>query len=770
MKNKKTTSILFLFIFLLAACSGTLAETLDNSQDSLFEVSTEASDISEEIQEENGSQITDAVILPEYDEEDLGDSYDELETTTIQLNGSSVTYEGNGVVVDDSLVTITSGGAYLISGVLDDGQIIVDTQDEEIVRLILDGVNITTATSAPIYVRNAKKTIITLADSSDNWVTDGTTYILEDGDEPSAAIFSNDDLTINGSGSLTVFANNNDGIDSDDDLIISGATITVTAVNDGIKGRDSLTVKDGYIIIDAGGDGMQANNDVDEGEGNIIIEGGNFDISADNDGIQAENALLISDGTFRIVTGSGSAEADLDDLVNGQRFDQRNNDSNALLISAKGLKAGVDLRILGGIFELDTLDDSIHSNGVIQINGGSFLISSGDDGLHADSQLEINDGILDISLCYEGIESAVITINDGTIHVTALDDGLNAASNSDVEELEPGTNRPMNTGENQLEINGGYIFVDSGGDGVDVNGDLTVNDGILLVNGGPSTVPDGAFDFVNFNINGGFILGVGSAAMAEAASQTSTQNSVLYNFESSLQANEIVHLESPSGDEILTYASNKEIQSILFSSPEIMDEETYLIYTGGSASGEIMDGLYSNGNYEPGNQVDSFVVTDIITTAGVAVSEFMAGRGGFPSGQRQDGMNAPQMGNLEMDDATQLILGILSLDDTDMAVSPEQAETLLPLWESFLDNLSENQAFSGESVEILEQIKLVLTDEQQEIISSLSVNDLMSLMAQMGDNMPLPGDRMRPDRGALENQGLALVQFLLDYLNEKIAL
>jgi len=770
MKNKKIISTLVLLIIFVAACSGTTAEILDDRQMSIVEVSTEDSDTSGEMINGGSSQITDVSITPEYDQEDLDIGYAELETTTIQLNGSSVSFEGNGVVVDNSLVTINSGGAYLISGVLDDGQILVDTQDEEIVRLILDGVDITSTTTAPIYIKNAEKTIITLANDTDNVVADGTAYILEDGEEPNAAVFSNDDLTINGSGSLTVFANNNNGIDSDDNLVIISGSIAVTSVNDGMRGRDSLTVKDGDIIIDAGGDGMQANNDVDEGEGNIIIEGGSFDISAVNDGIQAENTLLIGGGTFRIVTSGGSAEADLDDLVSGQRFDQRNNDINDLLISAKGLKAGVDLRILDGIFDLDTLDDSIHSNGVIQINGGYFLISSGDDGLHADSQLEINGGTLDISLCYEGIESTVITINDGTIHIAALDDGISAASNMDVEELEPGTNRPMNTGENQLDINGGYIFVDSGGDGVDVNGDLTVNDGILLVNGGPSTVPDGAFDFVNFNINGGFILGVGSAEMAEAASQTSTQNSVLYNFESSLQANEILHLASPSGNEILTYASIKEIQSVLFSSPEIMDEETYLIYTGGSASGEIMDGLYSNGNYEPGNQVDSFEVTDIITTAGVAVSEFMAGRMGFPPGQGEDGMNVPPLGNFEMDGITQLVVGILSLDGTDLSVSPEQAEALLSLCEAYQVILSENQGSIEERDQILDQIKLILTDEQLKAISAIGVDEVMTMMTEMvKESMPLTGDRMSPGRGGFENQGLVIIQYFIDYLNEKVA-
>lgn len=768
MKNKKIISNLVLLSFVLAACSGTSAETLDDSQVSQVEVNAEVSGTSDEVEVMENSQITDAVITPEYDEEDLDDSYDDFELTAVQLSGKTITYEGSGVVVDDNLVTITSGGSYLISGVLDDGQIVIDTQDEEIVRLILDDADITSTTSAPIYVRNAEKTIITLLDGTDNEVTDGTAYILEDGEEPDAALFSNDDLTINGSGSLTVFANNNNGINSDDDLIIISGTISVTAVNDGIKGRDLLTVKDGVISINAGSDGMQANNDVDEGEGNIIIEGGIFDISADNDGIQAENELVVSGGTFNIETGGGSSEADLNDIVNWRGWEQRDNNDDNLGISAKGLKAGVDLRILRGSFELDTLDDSIHSNGIILISGGSFLISSGDDGLHGDSQIEINGGTLDISTCYEGIESASITINDGSIHIAALDDGLNASRSTGGEEMQLGEVRPTNAGDNKLEINGGYVFVDSGGDGVDVNGDLTVNNGILLINGGPSNVPDGAFDFVNFNINGGFIVGLGSAAMAQAASHYSMQNSILYNFELSQPADEIIHLESQLGEEILTFATIKDYQSILFSSSEIKDGEIYSLYTGGSASGEVKDGLYSNGDYESGNQVDSFIITDIITTAGVAVSEFMGGRGGFPLGQREDGMSTPPMGNLAMDDVTQIIVGLLSLDGTDLVVTLDQAKTLLPLLESYQVLVLESQVSSEDRIELLNQIKSILMDEQLEFITSIDANDLFTLMSQMGEDMSLSDDRMRSDRGGFENQGLILAQFLLDYLNEKV--
>ena len=170
-------------------------------------------------------------------------------------------------------MTITAAGTYVVSGSLDDGQIVVDTEDKETVRLVLNGADITCSTSAPIYVKSADKIILILADGTENQVTDGDSYVLEDAesDEPNAAIFSKSDLTINGDGSLIVKANYNDGIASKDDLKIVSGDITVDAVNDAIKGRDCIGVKDGTIKVTAGGDGLQSTNDEDPEKGFICI-------------------------------------------------------------------------------------------------------------------------------------------------------------------------------------------------------------------------------------------------------------------------------------------------------------------------------------------------------------------------------------------------------------------------------------------------------------------------------------------------------------------
>jgi hypothetical protein len=187
-------------------------------------------------------------------------AWESTETISIALDGNSITVDGEGVTVDGSQATITSAGTYCLSGSLADGQIIVNTEDAEVVRLILNGVDLQSSTSAPIYIVNAEETVIILADTTENTITDGTTYVFEaaDVDEPNAAIFSMSDLTISGNGSLTVKGNFNDGIASKDGLIIASGTITVNSVDDGIRGKDYLVVKDGNITVNAQGDGLKS--------------------------------------------------------------------------------------------------------------------------------------------------------------------------------------------------------------------------------------------------------------------------------------------------------------------------------------------------------------------------------------------------------------------------------------------------------------------------------------------------------------------------------
>ena len=396
---------------------------------------------------------------------------DETETQ-IMLAGDVIEVTGEGVEVNGRFATITSAGTYRLTGTLTDGQIIVDTEDEETVHLIFDGINISNESSAPIYIANAEETVIMLAEGSENVVTDGAAYVFPDPeeDEPNAAIFSKDDLTIFGEGSLTVEAHYNDGITSKDGLIITSGTINVSAVDDGIRGKDYLIIKDGNITVNAQGDGLKSDEDEDAAKGYISIEGGTIQITSGGDAIQAETDVLITDGEFTIISGGGS---------NGVL------DADA---SAKGIKAGVAVNIDGGTFTIQSADDGVHSNGTMTINGGSFTIASGDDGMHADASLEINDGTIDIQQSYEGLEANDVIINGGTIDIISSDDGINAAGGNDNSSINApnGGGRDNFTGsQSTITINGGTITIAAGGsgngDGLDANGTITISGGDIVI-------------------------------------------------------------------------------------------------------------------------------------------------------------------------------------------------------------------------------------------------------------------------------------------------
>jgi len=320
-------------------------------------------------------------------------SWSEESATEILLQGQSVVENSDQVLFSGGQLTITGAGIFRMSGELDDAQVIVDTEDDEPVILILNGVDLYCSTSAPLYIANAACTVIELADQSENSITDNSTYIFDnqDDDEPNAALFSKDDLTITGNGSLIVYGNYQDGIVSKDGLVIKSGEISVTAVDDGIRGKDYLVVKDGNLRVNAGGDGIVSTNDEESERGYVWIASGSLQITAGGDAIQAETDALISEAHLTALTGGG-AEAN--------RYSD---------ISAKGIKGGVYTVIDGGIFSIVSADDAVHSNDAMIINGGQYAISTGDDAFHADAILVINDGEIDINSCYEGVSTRSIS-------------------------------------------------------------------------------------------------------------------------------------------------------------------------------------------------------------------------------------------------------------------------------------------------------------------------------------------------------------------------
>lgn len=522
--------------------------------------------------------------------------------SAITLNGTSISTNSSNVTINGASATITAAGTYSISGTLTDGQIHVNTSDETPVWILLNGVSIHRSTSSPLYIEKAKKVIVVLLDNTTNTLSDGTTYVFESAttDEPNATLFSKADLTVYGNGSLKITANYNDGIASKDGLVLRSGEINVTAKDDGVRGKDYLVVRDARLNITSGGDGLTSDNEDDASLGYVLIDNGSFNIVAAGDGLQAETDLLLRNGAYQIITGGGSTVA-----VSSST-------------SAKGIKGTVSTVVEGGTYSINASDDAIHSNGNVTIAGGTFSLSTGDDGLHADVSLTLNGGDINVVKSYEGFESAIISINNGTHHILASDDGVNVAGGNDGS----GTNGPGgsqagfsgSSGNYFLYVHGGYTYVNASGDGVDVNGGVTMTKGTIIVDG-PTANNNAALDYdQSFKITGGFILAVGSSGMAQMPDATSTQNSALITFSSTQTASKLIHLQTGDGKELFTFKPAKNFQSVAFSSPDLVTGGNYEVYLGGSTSGTQTDGLYSNSGYSGGTKTFSFSISGVRTT------------------------------------------------------------------------------------------------------------------------------------------------------------
>lgn len=432
-----------------------------------------------------------------FSDRDLEGSYDPAEAVAVTLTGDSAACDSSAVSIEGSQITLTGEGVYLITGTLADGQIIVDAGDEDKVQIVLDGVSITSSSSAALYVRNADKVFVTLAEGSDNTLANGGTYTDIDGNSIDGVIFSKSDLTLNGSGSLTVSAAAGHGVVCKDTLVITGGSYTVTAEKQGLSGKEGVAVAAGSFVITSGTDGIHAENTDDAALAFVYIADGSFSISAQGDAVSAGGALQIDGGAFDLTTGEGSASVELatSDSAGGQRggFDPAAQSADADETSQKGIKGEGSFSINGGVFVVDTVDDCLHAGGAMTITGGEFTLSSGDDAVHTDDALTITGGAFTIPYCYEGLEGLSVTITGGEFNITSSDDGINAAGGADSSGFGGGRAEQFaSDSDSFILIEDGSFTIVSGGDCVDSNGDLTIAGGTLdlVCNGAGDTALD----------------------------------------------------------------------------------------------------------------------------------------------------------------------------------------------------------------------------------------------------------------------------------------
>ena len=365
----------------------------------------------EEMQAAIDEAMSDAAIdiTDMFTKRDLAGTYDESEAVKITLSGKTAACNSSNVQIEDGVVTIKAAGVYVLSGTLTDGTIVVDAGDDDKVQLVLDGVSIMAADYAAIYAKNADKVFVTLAEGAENSLTVSGDYVQTDDNNVDAVIFAKCDLTLNGTGSLTVKDNTGHGIVSKDDLVVTGGTYTIYSQDHCLNGKDSVRIADGTFNLSCDEDGIHAGND-DQQDGYVYIEGGDINISVGDDALHAEGLLIITGGDIDVsksceggegykilVTGGDIDVISSDDGFNAAGGSSGSGDNHDGFGGGPGM-GGVDMDadndayilITGGTININANGDGIDSNGCIGITGGSvYVLGPSDNG----------NGAMDYGIC-----------------------------------------------------------------------------------------------------------------------------------------------------------------------------------------------------------------------------------------------------------------------------------------------------------------------------------------------------------------------------------
>ena len=299
--------------------------------------------------------------------------YDDTSAVSIELSDSSASCDSRNVTIDGSTITITQEGTYVLSGNLSDGQIVVDADaDAAKVQLVLNGVDITKKSSSAIYVKSADKVFVTLADGTENKLTTSGTFETDDDNNIDAVIFSKEDITLNGKGSLTVSTEDGNGITSKDDLKITSGTYNITASGHGLEGKDSVRIADGTIAITAGKDGIHSDNTEDAGKGFVYISGGKLDITSTGDGIDSNGEIKINGGELTIdgPANDGNSAIDIGDGANGYI-----NGGTVIAIGCAGMVEEFDTSSEQAMINVQVSDDNISGEVVLTDSDGNEIIS-----------------------------------------------------------------------------------------------------------------------------------------------------------------------------------------------------------------------------------------------------------------------------------------------------------------------------------------------------------------------------------------------------------
>ena len=589
-----------------------------------------------------------------FTDNDMNGSWDSSGATAISLNGTEISVSGNGAYVKDGNVYIVQSGKYVLSGTLDSGSVIVDAKKYSKVWLLFDGVNISCDTDACLRVDQADKVFLTLAEGTENILNGGSNYSAEAlADGTNAVVYVHDDLTINGSGSLTVNSSYMNGITANDDLVITGGTMTVSAPNHGIKVNDSLRITGAEISVTAEKDGIHTGSE-------IVVQSGAITITAGDDAIHSDTAVYVYGGEITVTDCYEGIEALIIEIHGG----------NTLIYSR---------------------DDGLNANGYTGTSFGDEMPAGETPGMNG-TPPEFSDGsVPDFSTMGTPPSMEDGTVPDMSAMGTppAMAGGATptdlSAMGTPPEMPEDGFGGPQENSDDSTEekpvvsVEETYVLIDGGtltiinstgndADGIDSNGSILITGGTVLV-----SLTDGAtnnaLDYGSESggeavISGGTVIACGSSGMVESISENSAQCSILYNLGESAAAGQTLYLKDSDGNILLTREIPNSFSSVTLSCPEMTSGETYIIQIGDTVKeislesvattiGETFGGMPANnmngmpgadGSFQPPGMQDGSTppAPPDMNSAGDGTTAFPA-ENTDPSGPEETGSDSEQV-------------------------------------------------------------------------------------------------------------------------------
>ena len=525
----------------------------------------------------------------------VSSAYTSSNATLISFTDSAVTADGkySGYEIEGTDVSITAAGTYVFSGDCDDGSITVK-KGVTGVTLVLNGLTLTNADSAAITLNKTAEAALIAAAGSENTVADTAGA----NDENAAVkVKSGASLSLSGTGTLTACGNVKNGIKGASDAVITvdEMTLNIEAADDGLSCDDELTIKGGRVNITAGGDAVKASPDTDDTEnpdttslGSVTISGGTFTVDSADDALHA-NDVTVSGGTLTLASGDDAVHADNDLVVGVQGSSSTSNPKISITASCEGLE-GTTVSVYSGDIDVVASDDGVnaanselgeHSDKfAINIAGGDLYIDAGSDGLDSNNDISITggrvevygaDAMMDAAIDYDG----TFTLSGGTLFGAGMEPGAGTQAYIAVGETSPSGGKGGHGG-----MGGGA----NGGQGKTPPNDAGGTAG--TANGNPPTPPanaDGSTTPPSGDQNGQ----QGGARPEKPSNEGGQQGGKPMNRESALgiEKGSVITVQDADGRTLYTATALGSMSSVIFSSSDIKEGETYTVLVDGASVG-----------------------------------------------------------------------------------------------------------------------------------------------------------------------------------------